>query len=132
MDRRIEPTPRFFWGIGTVILLAVGSLGPWATLGALSVSGTSNGRDGTLTLVLAIAAAILVCVGRFAPVVTLIASGALAVGIIDTNNVSNTSSGLFEVSVGWGLVLVDVAAASLLIWSLAAFRARRRQRQALA
>jgi lysylphosphatidylglycerol synthetase-like protein (DUF2156 family) len=125
MDRRIELTPRFLWGTATVVLLAIGSLGPWVTLGPFSASGTGDGNDGAITLVLAILAAVLVCLRRWRIVTALLAVGALVVGIIDTNNVSSARNELLEPSVGWGLVAVDIAAVSLIVWALVALCASR-------
>lgn len=131
MDRRIELTPRFLWGIGTALLLGVGSLGPWVTLGPFSASGTGDGNDGAITLVIAIVAAVLICLRRWNIITGLLAVGALVVGIVDTNDVSSAGNDVLEPSVGWGLVAVDVAAVSLIVWALVALRASRRDRKAV-
>jgi hypothetical protein len=128
MDSRIELTPRFLWGVGSAILLAVGSLGPWVTLGPFSASGTSDGRDGLITLVIALAAAVLICVRRVPWLVVILALVALYVGIHDTNNVSTAGNEVLDPEVGWGLVLVDIAAASLFLWGLVAVGVKRRLR----
>ena len=44
-------------GLLGAVLVVVGSLGAWATLGDSSVAGVDGGRDGWITLVLAILAA---------------------------------------------------------------------------
>jgi hypothetical protein len=101
-------------------------------LAHFSVSGTSSGRDGAITLVIGIVAGILVCLRRFSVVTTLLGAGALVVGIIDTSDISSAGNALIAPSVGWGLVVVDIAAVSLLVWGLVATSADRRRRHVAA
>jgi Protein of unknown function (DUF2510) len=123
---------RFLWGIASCILVAVGSIGTWATIGPVAISGTSNGRDGTLTLILVALAAVPVL--RRGPHIGVAILGLLivAVGAYDTIDIGNagTRGTLFSPSVGWGLVMVDIAGASLVVWALVD-RAGSRTRQAI-
>lgn len=128
MDQRIQITPRFLWGLATALMLALGSFGPWATLGPFSVSGLDNGRDGIITLIIAIVAGVLICIRRGNPVTLLLGIAAAGVGIYDTANVSSAGNELFTPSVGWGLVMVDIAAVSLIVWAVVAILASRQSR----
>ena len=109
-------------GIIGSLIVVVGSFGAWATLGGTSVGGTDGGRDGWITLVLA-----LLTLGIFGGVLTPPAVArivrwiplpfallTLLVAVIDIADISSTSSefsnqlsdDVFTLSVGWGLWLV--------------------------
>ncbi|MGH2392809.1 MAG: DUF2510 domain-containing protein [Candidatus Limnocylindria bacterium] len=117
--------PRAFW-IATVavIFLAIGSLGPWATLGVFSKAGIDG--DGQLTIILAIIAALALwafsttATSARASVVLICGVLAAGVGIIDAMDVSNTTflGQTGAVQVGWGLGMVCIASIAL---ALAAF-----------
>jgi len=109
-------SPVFLWGVVSVVLLVVGSLGPWASVLSVDLSGTSDGRDGILTLILAGIAAVLMGlrVWRWG---VLVAGGlALATTIYDIVDITGRDAGILEPSVEWGLILAAVAAASLCAW----------------
>ena len=104
-----------------LVLLAVGSIGPWVTFdlfgGGLSRGGTEDGGDGILTLIGAglIAAAMYAPVrggGRSrlrAPVIVLTLATCVFVVVYDFIDVNGTEL----VSVGWGLWLALLATLAL-------------------
>lgn len=116
--RRAAIDAKLAWGIASAVLIAVGSLGTWVTVGPISLSGTGDGRDGIITLVLALIALVPLALRRVRPLVGVIAAAVLLIGVIDTIDVSSNDIPLFTASVGWGLWLVDAAAVSLLLWTL--------------
>jgi len=117
--------PRAFWiAAGASLLLAIGSLGPWAILGVFSVSGTAG--DGVLTIILAIIAGLTLwafssrATSVRAWIVMICGVLAAAVGIYDAATIGSTEflgeTGV--VQVGWGLWMV--CAASIVV-AVAAF-----------
>ncbi|MEA2123723.1 MAG: hypothetical protein QOI80_505 [Solirubrobacteraceae bacterium] len=90
-----------------IALLVVGSFGTWVKIGPATGDGLS--RDGVITLILAILAAVFLAFAglrRRAP--SRIALGicavlALATSIYDVIDVSGSDVGVFEATVGWGL-----------------------------
>ena len=109
-------------GIIGSVAVVVGSFGPWATLGGSSIGGSEGGRDGWITLVLA-----LLTLAIFGGVLTPAAVArivrwiplpfallALLVAVIDIADITSTSSefsdqfsdAVLTLSVGWGLWLV--------------------------
>lgn len=118
--------PMLLWGLGSALLIALGSLGTWATVGPISLSGTDDGRDGILTLILALVALVPMLIGKARPVVGVLAVICLGIGIYDTVDVSSIETPIWDASPGWGLYLVDVAAASLLAWTFLGKRTTRR------
>lgn len=106
------------WGLASGAALVLGSLGEWATAGPFGADGTSAGRDGTVTLALGAVALLTVAIDRLRPVTAVAAVLALTVGLIDTLDVSTRTGPLYDGSVGWGLIVVDLAAASLLASAL--------------
>lgn len=116
-ERARSIDPKLLWGIASAVAIAIGSLGTWVTAGPIHLSGTSGGRDGTITVVLALIALVPIALRRWRPLVGVLAAVCLLIGVIDTIDVNSTGDTLFDASVGWGLLLVDVAAASLLAWT---------------
>lgn len=108
---------KLLWGIGSAIAIAIGSLGPWVSVGPFSFSGVGDGRDGAITIVIALLALVPIALRRWRPVVGVLAAICLLIGVIDTVDVSSYDEMGFSASVGWGLILVDVGAASLLAWT---------------
>jgi hypothetical protein len=98
------------------VLMAIGSVGPWATAAFASVSGTDG--DGQLTLVAAVAAisfAVLMGTrkgGTLSAVMTMLAALAGGfVGVIDLQSISHKLQGFDGVAaVGWGLYAVIAGA----------------------
>ena len=111
------------WAI--CLLVAIGSAGTWASIEGFGVNGLDDGRDGIITLIAAILAAIGIvrCVmkpaSRAAYAVAVLGLLVAAVGVVDVIDVSGTGEELFgstlEVSVGWGLWLTAVAGVGLLV-----------------
>lgn len=122
-----HPTPSSGIRMGTVamvigaVVIAVGSIGTWATVSAgilsRSISGTDG--DGTITLVLAFVILLMALVtakpapsGGLLAVSILAAIAAGAIAAYDATNVSDkvasveASSSLVSASVGWGLYAV--------------------------
>jgi hypothetical protein len=119
-DRAIVLTPRLLWAFGSIAAIIAGSLGPWITLGAISVSGTGDGRDGTITLIVGIAAAVLVVIERGRVAVGVLAAISLAVAVIDGIQVlrSREETLLGSIEIGWGLIVLALGAAGLLAWAI--------------
>jgi lysylphosphatidylglycerol synthetase-like protein (DUF2156 family) len=117
------------WSIGSAAAIVIGSLGPWATFGPFSVSGTS--ADGVITLILGVLALALIMADRWAWVLVAAAVIAALVGVIDTIDVSG-GNGLIDPSPGWGVILVALAGISLTVWSVRHARANRRARRSAA
>jgi hypothetical protein len=107
------------------VAIVIGSLGTWVTVGPFSIGGTTGGADGTMTLIVAIIALVLIATNRAPRVVAVLALWALGVGVYDTATISDNGNKFFGASVGWGLILVDLAAAGLLVWSVREWRERR-------
>lgn len=107
-----------YLGIGASILVIIGSLGPWATLGMLEVSGTRG--DGQLSLIAGILAAAFLAATIFgssvgggrATIAAIALAGAGAIGVYDWQNISGVvdsqETSLFRASVGWGLPAVTI------------------------
>jgi len=99
--------------LGGAVLVAIGSIGPWATSPLTSASGTSG--DGVITLIAALilgAAAVLTKGRTIAGLATLVAGG---VGIYDFIHIENklktvTFAGVQIDHVGWGVYVVIVGA----------------------
>lgn len=111
---------RLLWGGLSAIALIVGSVGPWLTLGPLTVSGTgADGADGWFTLAAGILALGLVGAGRWGVAVGVLGAIAAAVGFVDGLNVLRADGGIWDVGLGWGLALVALSGISLIAWSAA-------------
>jgi hypothetical protein len=128
MDAPLALTKRLTWGVGSALLLVIGSLGAWATFGPFSVAGTSG--DGVITLIAGLVAGVLIVLRRFTVVTLLAGLVAVATAIYDTATISDSGNEFFSASVGWGLILADLAAVSLIAWAVAELVARRRAPQA--
>jgi len=109
-------SPVFLWGVASVVLLVIGSLGPWASVLSVELSGTSDGRDGILTLILAGVAALLIGLRVWRWGVLVAGVLALATTIYDIVDITGREVGILDPSVEWGLILAAVAAASLCVW----------------
>lgn len=123
VPRTVVSAASVLWGLASGAALVFGSLGEWATAGPFGVDGTAAGRDGTVTLALGAVALLTIAVDRLRPVAAFAAVFALSIGITDTLDVSGRTGALYQGSVGWGLVVVDLAAASLLAAALLGRRA---------
>ncbi len=119
-ERGIVLTPRLLWAFASIAAIVAGSLGPWITFAALSVSGTGDGRDGTLTLLLGIVAAVLVVIERARVVVGLVAGVILVIAVVDGYQVlsSREETILGNIEIGWGLIVLALGAAGLLAWAV--------------
>lgn len=115
-DRSAHQPVFMVWGLAPAGLLAIGSIGPWATLGALSVSGTSNGRDGIVTLVLAGIAVLVLLFRSWIWGVLIAGVLALATAVYDIVNINNMDNGFLTPSPGWGIILAAVSSLSLCVW----------------
>ncbi len=99
-------------------VVAVGSIGPWGTVGALSVSGTKG--DGVITLVCAAVGVLALALGRGRTVAAIIAGVAAVVALVtagyDTVHIAYEASqitlfGVQLVHAGWGVYVVVIGAA---------------------
>jgi hypothetical protein len=99
--------------VGGAVLIAIGSVGPWATSPLTSASGTSG--DGVITLIAAvlIAGAALFTASRGLLGLLIVVAG--GVGIYDLihehNKLQSVTLGGVQIDhVGWGLYVVVVGA----------------------
>jgi hypothetical protein len=122
-----QPAP-FWWAAGATVSMVVGALGPWATaLDLVSLSGTRG--DGWLViLAAAVSAAMLwsyairgsrgVLIGS-----ALAGATGLVIGIVDFVDIASRGSGeIFDEEVqlvdpGWGIYVVILASAALVVFS---------------
>ena len=129
-SRLFAGQPWWFWWAGiSAVLVCVGSIGPWASVLFISVSGTKG--DGQITLLLGLVALILVAVYVLSsrrprpawPLILIVLAGlgAGATGAYDWADLQRAVSdaesedNIFSatISVEWGLVLMTVAGFSL-------------------
>ncbi|MGE4426784.1 MAG: hypothetical protein AB7G37_10070 [Solirubrobacteraceae bacterium] len=109
------------WGIGSAVLLLIGSVTPWATAGPFSKNGIDG--DGVITLVLAIAIGALILLRRAPRVALGLALLSAAVTLYDTIDIGRVGGdSIIDVSVGWGLVLALIASLSLTAWGVVTVR----------
>lgn len=138
--------PWWFWWLGiSAVAVCLGSVGPWASVLFITVSGVQAG-DGWGTLAAGVvAAAAFVIYLRYTRrprpawplgLILLAGVGAAVVGVWDwsdleraANEAKNDEDNIFgaTVSVGWGLVLVTIASFSLVGASLLTYRRRARE-----
>jgi hypothetical protein len=138
-----KPTPSLWITAAGAVLIAVGSLGPWATALGLSTAGTDG--DGVLTLIFAVGIGALLWAawssGRRGPLIAcaIVAVLVAATGIYNISEINDTDQlardlsegedlmGALEIqanasnlrSVGWGLYVVVIGAAGVALGSLA-------------
>jgi hypothetical protein len=113
----------FWWVVGSVVLMVVGSFGPWAKVLAFTVSGTDGSNDGWFVVAIAVVAGAVFLWKRettragFAAIVGGVLGASVA--IYDRSNLKDVASEGGElgelVQVGWGLNLAMVASISLAI-----------------
>src|SRR3954470_1105484 len=109
------------WSYVSCAALAVGSLGPWATVGPFSKGGTEG--DGVLTLIGAGLAALALWRWTRTGSRTMLIAGMVVAGLsvlvclYDTVDVPGGG-----VSLGWGLILALVASVALTVLCLMQFR----------
>lgn len=130
IDRRLA------WGLASAVGMAIGSVGTWFTAGPFSVAGTTGGGDGWFTLAIGVIAGILVALRRL-PWLTLPAAiVALGISLGDAirflSQEDDGSEWFGGLALGWGIVLVIVAAVSLATWGAAALRATPTRQRAIA
>jgi hypothetical protein len=119
-------TRTFWWALASCALMIVGALGPWVTVLGLTVGGTEG--DGWIVIGAALVAGGLVIWHDRGPRLWKLAMAGLAglvalgTGAYDWSEIDSIATdaeeeleGLFDlsVSVGWGLILCTIAAASL-------------------
>jgi Protein of unknown function (DUF2510) len=122
--------PASFWlALVGLAGMAIGAFGPWITAlgGAISVSGTSDGRDGWLVLAAALIAGALFATyasrgltGRLTGVaVFAVLSGIVCVyDLVDISNHTETFAGVSVVSPGWGIYLALAGSITLTVSAL--------------
>jgi hypothetical protein len=118
-------TRTYWWALVSCGLMVIGALGPWVTVLGLTVGGTEG--DGWIVIGAALVAGGLVIWHDRGPrlwklaVVGLAGLVAFGTGAYDWSEIESIAAdaeeieGLFDVSVsvGWGLILCTIAAASL-------------------
>jgi hypothetical protein len=120
--------PVFWWGIGSAVAMAMGALGPWASVLGISINGTDLSNGGKIVLGLAVVAGLCVLGQPQSPALIVIGFlagvAAFLVTIHDRNRVAALihSAGPFGsfAKVGWGLNLALAAAVSVVLQSLVA------------
>jgi len=127
MNRRLELTVGTVWVALSLAAIVAGSLGPWATVGPFSVSGTSR-DDGLIALCAGLVAVVAVAVPRI-PAFVALAAAVVAAGIAvyylaAIFAIDDTLLG--SVRPGWGLVVVLAGGVSLAVWTLLQEAARPR------
>jgi Protein of unknown function (DUF2510) len=117
----IRNGPVFWWGISSCAAMAIGAIGPWATVLGMSVRGVDGNLDGWLILGLAAVGLLATVTGPRLALLSLL-TGIAGVGITlyDRHNIDSAIShagalGAAVASVGWGLDLALIASASLAI-----------------
>jgi hypothetical protein len=116
--RRIHPVAWVAGGAAAAI--AIGSIGPWASAfgGIVSRSGTDGGSDGTITLVLGVAAGLALIASQTKPsagyalLAAVLGLVCAVIGVADINDVSGRGSG---VEVAWGLVLMTLGSVAVVL-----------------
>jgi Protein of unknown function (DUF2510) len=115
-------SPAYWVACGSLVGMVVGGVGPWITLGPLTFSGTSGGRDGGVVVGAAVVAGILLAVfaatGRRG---WLIGAGIvgllmLITTIVDLADISDANA--LGASAGWGIWLALAASALLMVASI--------------
>lgn len=120
--------PAFWVSVASVAAMVIGAFGPWASAlgGAITINGTSGGRDGWLLLVAAVIAALFL-VGYASSGVASRLTGAAIFGvlggiicIVDLVDISNRTANLFGEDVqvthpAWGIYLGLAGAAALAV-----------------
>ena len=105
-----------YLGLAGCALAIVGAFLVWATVSAgpfsVDVKGTDSGKDGTITLILAIVAAAAIFFIEKKPWIVWIALAAavlvLLVGLYDTLDIMGTDDQGADVKVGIGLWITDL------------------------
>lgn len=105
-----------YLGIAGCALAIIGAFLVWATVSAgpisIDVKGTDSGKDGTITLILAIIAAAAIWFIDKKPWVVWVALAAavlvLLVGLYDTLDIMSTDEEGAEIKVGIGLWMTDL------------------------
>jgi peptidoglycan/LPS O-acetylase OafA/YrhL len=133
MTQTGRPHPATFAAaLATVALMVAGSVGPWAYSAAFSLTLNGIDRDGRVTLSLAIGAAFLLIAHRqvrglsVGPLIGAVLVGGVCVGILaaDLADIHNK-----HLAVRWGILVVLVGAALLIVSSAALiWQAPRRRR----
>lgn len=126
--RRPALPKTFWWAAASIVLMAVGAFGPWATvLGVVTYSGTDANAGWTVIVAAAIGA---IAVGllvrwrrRWLCVVPFLAAAAgaatAAYNIHDISSFNTSLGGVDLMSTGWGIYVALAGSISLLLASLA-------------
>ncbi len=120
------------WTGASLLLMAIGAMGPWATVLALMIHGTDGSRDGWVVIGAAVVAILtLLLFARFRRKWLLVfpllagAAGAATAGydISDIKSLASgeTALGSDLVHVDWGVYVALVGSISLAVASLALF-----------
>src|SRR5438067_71976 len=113
--------PIFWWGIASAIALAMGAVGPWASVLSVSINGTDFANGGKIVLGLALVVLLCVLGQRQSPALIAFSFfagvAALLVTIHDRHRITSVIhlAGPFGslAKVGWGLNLALAAAVSV-------------------
>lgn len=105
--------------------IAIGAIGPWATVGVIHTAGLDGSNDGWITLVCAGAAALVVWQIALTPrlgwrlFLSALGFVALIVAIVDIIDIRSRHAEIFgatiSANVGWGLWLTAFAAATIVV-----------------
>lgn len=116
-------------GVAAGVSVVVGSLGPWATFGPFTKSGTSG--DGVLTLVIGLLVLTAIGLGRMVPGVLVAGVIVAAIGVVDTIDVAG-AGGPLSPSPGWGVLLTAAAGVAVAAWAAHVLLRDRDRRSAVA
>lgn len=106
-------------GAGLLAVIVLGCIGPWLSVGAITKAGTS-GSDGIILLAASLIGIALafgqragaVSANAVRPVFALTSIFALLVAFVNGNDISESKL----IDTGWGLWLVGIAGAALLVF----------------
>lgn len=120
------------------LMMVVGSVGPWATIGIIHANGLDNGRDGWVTLVCGLLAALLlyyIHTSQGSPLLLgLLGVAGAITAIVDGKDISDRHATLFGADIspqlGWGLIIAGIGSGILVFAAVNLAGMQKRARQA--
>jgi hypothetical protein len=113
----------FWWGLASVVVMAIGAFGPWAKiLNLVTVNGTDESGDGWIVIGAAIVGAIALALWRaqgrnWLALAAVAAAAALATTIYDRVDLERTTTNGVNVGAlidaGWGIYVAMIGSLSL-------------------
>jgi hypothetical protein len=112
-------------GLGIVAATVVGCMAPWVSLGILSSSGLDLGGDALIALAAGVLGGVLLVGGRSRIVIGVLGAVLIAIAVLDGIDIGNRGNEFLSPSVGWGLYLIGLVGATLVLSSLMRMRRSR-------